>query len=98
MSYLEKKQYQINELELIVNKWKNKLNFSLNSLFIFIGLLMLYVYNPILGIIPTLIFSIMVLVFTQQSIRSYNYLKFHRVSLNALKILHKIIDIKKGGL
>jgi hypothetical protein len=98
MNYIEKKESQLNELKTVVTKWENKLKFSLNSLFIFILLLTVYMYNPVLGFIPTIIISFFVLLFTQQTIRSYNYLKFHRVSLNALKILHKMIDIKKGGL
>jgi len=98
MNYLEKKESQLNDLNNVVIKWENKLKFSLNSLFTFIGLLIVYLYNQVLGIIPTIFISFFVLLFIQQTIRSYNYLKFYRSSLNALKHLHKIIDKKKGGL
>lgn len=98
MNYLEKKELQILESKKIIEVWKGKVRFSLNSLFVFLSYLLIYSIDPIFGYIPSLVFLIGVLVFTQQLIRSYNYLKFHRTSLNALKNLHKIIDKKKGGL
>jgi hypothetical protein len=98
MSYLEKKELQIDEAKSNINLWENKLRFSLNSLFVFLSFMLIYLIDPIFGYIPSLVFLIGVLLFTQQTIRSYNYLKFHRTNLKALKILHKIIDKKKGGL
>jgi hypothetical protein len=98
MSYTEKKELQILESKKTIEKWEGKVRFSLNSLFVFLSFLLIYSIDPIFGYIPSLVFLIGVLVFTQQTIRSYNYLKFHRVTLKSIQILHKMIDIKKGGL
>jgi hypothetical protein len=98
MKYEEKKESQILESKKTIGKWEGKVRFSLNSLFVFLSFLLIYSIDPIFGYIPSLVFLIGVLVFTQQTIRSYNYLKFHRVTLKSIQILHKMIDIKKGGL
>ena len=98
MSYTEKKELQILESKKTIEKWEGKVRFSLNSLFVFLSFLLIYSIDPIFGYIPSFVFLIGVLVFTQQTIRSYNYLKFHRVTLKSIQILHKMIDIKKGGL
>jgi hypothetical protein len=98
MNYSEKKEGQILEAKTTINAWENKLRFSLNSLFVFISFMLIYSIDPIFGYVPSLVFLIGVLIFTQQTIRSYNYLKFHRVSLKSIEILHKIIDKKNGGL
>jgi hypothetical protein len=98
MRYTEKKELQILESKKTIERWEGKVRFSLNSLFVFLSFLLIYSIDPIFGYIPSLVFLIGVLVFTQQTIRSYNYLKFHRVTLKSIEILHKMIDIKKGGL
>jgi hypothetical protein len=98
MKYEEKKESQILESKKTIERWEGKVRFSLNSLFVFLSFLLIYSIDPIFGYIPSLVFLIGVLVFTQQTIRSYNYLKFHRVTLKSIQILHKMIDIKKGGL
>jgi hypothetical protein len=98
MKYEEKKELQILESKKTIEIWEGKVRFSLNSLFVFLSFLLIYSIDPIFGYIPSLVFLIGVLVFTQQTIRSYNYLKFHRVTLKSIEILHKMIDIKKGGL
>jgi hypothetical protein len=97
MNYEEKKESQINEAKLLVNKWESKVRFSLNSLFVFLSFTLIYSIDPIFGYVPSLVFLIGFLIFTQQTIRSYNYLKFHRVTLGSIEILHKIIDKKKGS-
>jgi hypothetical protein len=98
MNYTEKKELQILEVKTTINEWENKVRFSLNSLFVFLSFMLIYSIDPIFGYIPSLVFLIGVLIFGQQTIRSYNYLKFHRVTLKSIEILHKVIDIKKGGL
>jgi hypothetical protein len=95
MSYKEKKQLQIDEVKSNINLWENKLRFSLNSLFVFLSFMLIYLIDPVFGFVPALIFLVGFLIFTQQTIRSYNYLKFHRVNLRSLQIIHKIIDKKK---
>jgi hypothetical protein len=97
MYYKEKKQSQIDEVKSNINLWENKLVFSLNSLFVFLSFMLIYLIDPVFGFIPTLLFLVGFLFFTQQTIRSYNYLKFHRVTLKSLQIIHKIIDKKKGS-
>lgn len=98
MNYTEKKESQILEVKTTINEWENKVRFSLNSLFVFLSFMLIYSIDPIFGYIPSLVFLIGVLIFSQQTIRSYNYLKFHRVTLKSIEILHKMIDQKKGGL
>jgi hypothetical protein len=97
MNYEEKKKNQILESKKSIEKWEGKVRFSLNSLFVFLSFLFIYSIDPIFGYTPSLVFLIGLLFFTQQTIRSYNYLKFHRVTLKSLKIIHKIIDKKKGS-
>jgi hypothetical protein len=97
MNYEEKKNHQILEAKKTIDLWENKLRFSLNSLFVFLSFMLIYLIDPIFGFIPALLFLIGFLIFAQQTIRSYNYLKFHRVTLKSLKIIHKIIDKKKGS-
>ena len=98
MNYKEKKESQILETKKTIEKWENKVKISLDSLFVFLSFMLIYSIDPIFGYIPTLVFLIGVLIFSQQTIRSYNYLKFHRVTLKSIEILHKMIDQKKGGL
>jgi hypothetical protein len=95
MSYLEKKELQINEAKSNINLWENKLRFSLNSLFVFLSFMLIYLIDPVFGFAPAIIFLVGFLFFTQQTIRSYNYLKFHKVNLKTLQMIHKIIDKKK---
>lgn len=97
MNYEEKKKNQILESKKSIEKWEGKVRFSLNSLLVFLSFLFIYSIDPIFGYTPSLVFLIGFLFFTQQTIRSYNYLKFHRVTLKSLKIIHKIIDKKKGS-
>jgi hypothetical protein len=83
---------QIKEVIKRVNLWKNKFNFSFATLLFTILLLVLYIKNQFIGVIPTIVLSCTILVFVQQSIRSYNYFKFHRVTYRSLKMLHKMVD------
>jgi hypothetical protein len=86
------KEKQLKESLQIVKKWEEKTKFSIVSLIFFIFMTIVYGLNPFFGSILTIVFSLTSVVFIQQSIRSYNYLKFHRVTYKSLLILHKMID------
>ena len=92
MNYEEKKKNQILEAKKTIDLWENKLRFSLNSLFVFLSFMLIYLIDPIFGFIPALLFLMGFLFFTQQTIRSYNYLKFHRVTLKSLQIIHPLLS------
>lgn len=90
----QKQDQQLQEAVNMVNTWKNKFHFSFATLLFSILVSVVYNINPLFGNIPTIVLSIITLVFIQQSIRSYNYLKFHIVTYRAIKIMHKMIDDK----
>lgn len=90
----EKQEKQLKEVIDRVNVWKSKFDFSFATLLFSLFLLTSYTITPIFGYIPTFVLGLISLVFIQQSIRSYNYLKFHRVTFRSLKILHKMVDEK----
>jgi hypothetical protein len=94
----EKKEKQIKDSLLIVNKWEGKLKFSKINLLFFIFVLFSYNINPLYGVVPNYVFLLLIIFFLQQTIRSYNYLKFYRVSHNQLLSLHEMAKniIKKG--
>lgn len=88
----EAQEKQIKEVINRVNIWKNKFHFSFATLLFTTLLLVLYTKNQFIGIIPVITLSLTTLVLIQQSIRSYNYFKFHRVTYRSLKMLHKMVD------
>ncbi len=88
----EKQENQLKEAIGKVNTWKNKFHFSFATLLFVSFLLVSYSLNCFLGIIPIFVLSFVVLIFVQQSIRSYNYFKFHSVTYKSLKMLHKMVD------
>lgn len=90
----EKQEQQIKEVKDRVTKWKEKFHFSFATLLFSTFLLCYYTTNQFLGNTPIVVLSMVVLIFIQQSIRSYNYLKFHRVTYRSLKMLHKMVDEK----
>lgn len=90
----EKQENQIKEVNDRVIKWKDKFHFSFATLLFSVFLLCYYVMDQFVGYIPTVVLSLVVLVFIQQTIRSYNYFKFHRVTYRSLKMLHKMVDEK----
>lgn len=90
----EKQEKQLQEAIDKVNTWKNKFHFSFATLLFSLFLLVSYTITPMFGLIPTIVLSLVTLVFIQQTIRSYNYLKFHYVTYNSLKMLHKMVDEK----
>lgn len=90
----QKQEKQIKESLDTVNIWKGKFHFSFATLLFSTFLLVFYLQNQFFGFIPTVVLSIATLVFIQQTIRSYNYFKFHRVTYRSLKMLHEIFDEK----
>lgn len=90
----EKQEKQIQEANDRVITWKNKFHFSFATLLFSLFLLTSYMVTPIFGYAPSIVLGLISLVFIQQSIRSYNYFKFHRVTFRSLKILHKMVDEK----
>jgi hypothetical protein len=56
MNYDKIKDSQILEYENNVSLWENKLRFSLNSLFVFLSFMLIYLIDPIFGFIPVLFF------------------------------------------
>lgn len=90
----QKQEKQIKESLDTVNIWKGKFHFSFATLLFSMFLLVFYLQNQFFGFIPTVVLSIATLVLIQQTIRSYNYFKFHRVTYRSLKMLHEIFDEK----
>jgi hypothetical protein len=88
----EKKEKQLQEQELIVESWRSKFKFSAISLVFFTFISVIYGLNPFLGVIPTIVFISLGVVFIQQTIRSYNYLKFSETNYNAILLIHKMVD------
>lgn len=88
----EKQEKQLQDALDIVNRWKEKFTFSLVNLLFFIFTLLVYVINPFLGLIPIVVLSVLILFFTQQSIRSHNYKKFHYTTYKALLMIHEKIN------
>lgn len=92
MVSVKKRKKMDNELEKanqVVLKWKDKFHFSFATLLFSVFLVSFYLINQFFGFLPIVVLSFVVLVFIQQTIRSYNYFKFHSVSYMALKMLHK---------
>lgn len=98
MKTIETKQIQDQQIKEAIEKvlvWKNKFHFSFATMLFSFFLLGFYILTPYFGVTPTVVLSVVCLVFIQQSIRSYNYFKFHRVTFLSLKMLHKIVDDMK---
>jgi membrane protein YdbS with pleckstrin-like domain len=88
----EKQEKQLQDALDVVNKWKEKFTFSLVNLLFFIFVLFAYMVNPLLGLIPIVVLCVFILFFTQQSIRSHNYKKFHYTTYKSLLIIHEKIN------
>jgi hypothetical protein len=88
----EKKEKQLYEQELVVESWRSKLKFSVISLLFFTIISVIYGLNPFIGVIPTIIFITLGVIFIQQTIRSYNYLRFSETNYNATVLIHKMVD------
>ena len=88
----EIKEQQLKETLDKINSWKKKFHFSFASLLFSVFLFVNYQISDFTSIIPSILIGITSLVFIQQTIRSYNYFKFHRVTYVSLKMLHNMVD------
>ena len=84
----EKKENRLKQQELIVDSWRSKFKFSLVSLVFFTFISVIYGLNPFFGNIPTIVFGVFGVVFIQQTIRSYNYLKDSKIMHNAFRLMY----------
>jgi len=89
------KEEKLKSLSVSVEKFKYKLRFSINSFVFFLSMMFIHMMNPVFGSFVTIGFGIASLVFIQQIIRSYNYLKFYKMSYNAYVIMHEVIEDMK---
>ena len=83
---------QLEEAKTRVESWEKKYHFSFSTLVFTFFLLINHLITPYFGITCTIVLSVLTLVFIQQTIRSYNYLKFHRVTYRSLVIFHEKIN------
>lgn len=81
------------KLELI-NKFQEKLKFSTISLLFFTALTAYTFFVPtgIISIVLPILFGAASLVFIQQTIRSYNYLDFHKSSYSFMENVYDILE------
>lgn len=92
MNSLKNKQETLSQLNSDVNVWSKKLNFSLVSLVFFSVMNLVNFVNPVFGIFSVVALSVVNVVFIQQVIRSYNYLKFAKVNLKIVESFYEEID------
>lgn len=95
METLKNKSTQESQLEEVksrVQTWEKKYHLSFSTLIFLIFLLVNHLITPVFGVICTMSLLVLSLVFVQQTIRSYNYLKFHRVTYRSLVIFHEKIN------
>ena len=92
METLKIKQETISNLKGIVKTWENKFNFSLVSFVFFLVVTLINLVNPVFGNISKIVLSIVTLVFTQQVIRSFNYLKYSKKTLAMYEVVFDEID------
>jgi|LauGreDrversion4_2_1035121.scaffolds.fasta_scaffold296400_2 hypothetical protein len=89
---MDSKEKKLKEISDKIKSYDNKIKFSTISLVFFITMAIVHSMNPVFGIFTTYGFGILSVVFIQQIIRSYNYVKFYEVSYNAHKILYDTFD------
>lgn len=92
MDSLKNKQEVISQLNSQVGDWTKKLKFSLVSLIFFSVINLVNLVNPIFGQGSVILFSVATLIFIQQSIRSYNYLKFSKITLKATELFYEEME------
>jgi len=91
------KDKKLEKLSSEVNFWENKLRFSFISMLFFLLIAMTYLAQPVFGFIVTIVLFSVVVVFIQQTIRSYNYLKFSKFSYNSFYYMYDVVEKIKGG-
>lgn len=92
MNQLKNKQEIMSQLNEIVNVWSKKLNFSLVSLVFFSVMNLVNFVNPIFGVSSVIVLSVVNLVFLQQVIRAYNYLKYSKMNVRIQELIFDEID------
>jgi hypothetical protein len=92
MNQLKNKQEIMSQLNEIVNVWSKKLNFSLVSLVFFSVMNLVNFVNPIFGMSSVIVLSVVNLVFLQQVIRAYNYLKYSKMNVRIQELIFDEID------
>jgi hypothetical protein len=92
MNQLKNKQEIMSQLNDIVNVWSKKLNFSLVSLVFFSVMNLVNFVNPIFGMSSVIVLSVVNLVFLQQVIRAYNYLKYSKMNVRIQELIFDEID------
>jgi len=87
---------KLQETNKMIQKFESRLKFSFVNLLFFSLVSMFLTYNTtqIYFLIVSLIISI---IFVQQTIYSYNYLKFHIYKKNVMELFQKELEKVKGG-
>ena len=87
---------RLQETKQSINKFESRLKFSFINLLFFLLVDMFLIYNTsqIYLLVVSLVVSI---IFVQQTIYSYNYLKFHIYKKNVMELFQKELEKVKGG-
>ena len=77
----------------LINKFKDKLKFSVISLLFFTAITAytFFMLIDIAGFILPVFFGVISLVFIQQVIRSYNYLEFHKNNYMFMESVYSVL-------
>jgi hypothetical protein len=92
MNSFENKEKDLKEAKKNVDSWGSKFKFSSISLVFFSIMSVIYGLDPFFGNIPTIVFGVFGFVFIQQTIRSYNYLKFSKTTYNAIELMYDMVE------
>lgn len=89
----EEQDKQRQEKIELINKFQDKLKFSVISLLFFTALTAYTFFIPIdvVGFILPVFFGVISLVFIQQVIRSYNYLEFHKNNFMFMESVYNVL-------
>lgn len=93
---LEEQNKQRKEKIKLIQKYKYKLKFSVIS-FLFFTILTGYTFFVIInvvGIVLSIFFGIISLIFIQQIIQSYNYLEFYKNNYKFMESVYSILKDK----
>jgi len=87
---------KLQETNKMIQKFESRLKFSFVNLLFFslVSIFLTYNTTQIYFLIISLIVSI---IFVQQTIYSYNYLKFHIYKKNVMELFQKELEKVKGG-
>ena len=89
----EEQDKQRQEKIELINKFQEKLKFSVISLLFFTALTAysIFMLVDITGFILPILFGVISLVFIQQVIRSYNYLEFHKNNYMFMESVYNVL-------